>query len=130
MTELPCAVSSEALDEMMSRPPDRVVESVRAIKGDVAVLGASGKMGFQLCRMLRRAFDEVGKSNRVVAVSRFSAEGAQHKFQRGGLDVVAADLSDEQALASLPDWQTIFYLAGVKFGTSGESGILQKMNII
>jgi nucleoside-diphosphate-sugar epimerase len=129
MTNLPCAVSSEALDEMMSRPPARVIESLRAVEGDVAVLGASGKMGFQLCRMLRRAFDESGRTNRVVAVSRFSAQGSREKFEVAGLDVVAVDLSDEGALAGLPEWSTIFYLAGVKFGTSGESGILQKMNV-
>ena len=129
MTDLPCAVSSEALDEMMSRPPARVVESLKAVAGDVAVLGASGKMGFQLCRMLRRALDELGKSNRVVAVSRFSAPGSREKFEAADLDVVATDLSNEDALAALPDWPTIFYLAGVKFGASGESGILHKMNV-
>lgn len=129
MTQLPCAVSSEALDEIMSRPPIRVVDSLRAVEGDVAVLGASGKMGFQLCWMLRRAFDELGKSNRVLAVSRFSAQGAREKFAAVGLDVLEADLSDNKALSELPDCRTIFYLAGVKFGTAGDSSILQKMNV-
>lgn len=129
MIDLPCEANSKALDEMMSRPPTLVVEALRPVEGDVAVLGASGKMGFQLCRMLRRAFDELGKTNRVVAVSRFSAQGSREKFEAAGLDVVAADLSDEDALSALPEWSTIFYLAGVKFGTSGESGILQKMNV-
>ena len=114
---------------MMSRPPAPVVECLRSVEGDVAVLGASGKMGFQLCWMLRRAFDESGKDNRVVAVSRFSAAGAREKFEAVGLDVVTADLSDQTALNDLPDWNTVFYLAGVKFGTAGDSGLLQKMNV-
>jgi len=129
MSDLPCDLNSEALDEWMSTPSQEVCALLREVEGDVAVLGASGKMGFQLCRMLRRGFDENGKSNRVVAVSRFTATGAREKFEAAGLDVVAADLSDEAALAELPDWPTVFYLAGVKFGTSADSGLLEKMNV-
>lgn len=113
----------------MSTPTSEVCAVLRDIQGDVAVLGASGKMGFQLCRMLRRGFEQNGQSNRVVAVSRFTAAGARQKFEAAGLDVVAADLSDESVLAGLPEWQTIFFLAGVKFGTSADSGLLEKMNV-
>ena len=129
MSDLPCDPNSEALDEWMSTPSAEVRAVLRDIDGDIAVLGASGKMGFQLCRMLRRGFDANGQSNRVVAVSRFTAAGARDKFEAAGLDVVAADLSDRAVLASLPDWQTVFYLAGVKFGTSEDSGLLEKMNV-
>ncbi len=113
----------------MSTPSVEVCAVLRDVEGDVAVLGASGKMGFQLCRMLRRGFDQNGQSNRVVAVSRFTAAGAREKFEAAGLNVVAADLSDESVLTDLPEWQTVFYLAGVKFGTSADSGLLEKMNV-
>lgn len=127
--DLPCDATAEALDEYMSRPSKRVIDLLRGVDGDVAVLGASGKMGFQLCRMLRLGFDENGRSNRVVAVSRFSVKGTREKFERAGIDVIAADLSDPKQLQALPDWKTVFFLAGVKFATSEDSELLQKMNV-
>lgn len=122
--------SVEELDEVLSDPPQRVIESLRHTDGDIAVLGAGGKMGFDLCRMLRRALDALGADRRVFAVSRFGREGSRDRFETAGIDTLAADLSDAAAVEQLPEAPNIFFLAGVKFGTSSDADLLHRMNVV
>ena len=64
------SIGSEAeLEEVLSRPDAAVLQSVRELQGDFVVLGAGGKMGPTLCRMLRRALDAAG-GNKCGAQSR------------------------------------------------------------
>ena len=118
------------LDDFISTPDEGTIESLRGRFGDFAVLGAGGKMGFHLCLVLRRALTALGRSDRVVAVSRFTTVRARNEFEAIGCDVRTADLSDSEQLGRLPDVNNIFYLAGVKFGTAHDPGLLEKMNVV
>lgn len=107
------------LDELLSRPSGDVIDTLRHLPGDVAILGAGGKMGPTIARMVRRAADEAGGSRRVLAVSRFGSGGgplADH-LTEAGVEVVRADLTDWASLASLPETPNVIFLAGQKFGT-------------
>ena len=66
---LPCA--PEAVDDFLSQPTQRVVEVLARTPGPFLVLGAGGKIGLHLSVMLRRALDQLGRKDRVIAVSRF-----------------------------------------------------------
>ena len=44
----------EALDEALSRPTQGVLDTLRDIEGDIMIVGAGGKMGPTLARMVRR----------------------------------------------------------------------------
>ncbi len=130
MSDLPFEAVPEALDEFMSRPTQGVLETLKSTVGDVLVLGAGGKMGLHFCLMLQRAFEELDQNDRqVIAVSRFGGEGARDPFEREGVKTEVADLCDLQQLQALPDAPTVIFLAGVKFGTSHDPGLLQKMNV-
>ena len=130
MRELPFKAVPEALDEFMSRPTLGVLESLKDGEGDVLVLGAGGKMGLHFCLMLQRALEELGDSGReVIAVSRFGGEGARDPFEREGVRTISADLCDKQQLDDLPDAPSVVFLAGVKFGTSHDPELLNKMNV-
>src|SRR3954467_415077 len=83
------------LDELLSAPTERVIETVRKHEGDFLILGAAGKMGPTLSRMIRRSMDLLGRKPRVIAVSRFSAPEAMEEFRRHNIDTVRADLLDE-----------------------------------
>ncbi|MDF1815599.1 MAG: NAD(P)-dependent oxidoreductase [Verrucomicrobiales bacterium] len=122
-------ISVAELDDEMATPGEAVIECLRNCSGDFAVLGAGGKMGFHLCLMLRKALDALGRDNKVRAVSRFGSVRDREEFGRIGCEVWPADLSDPAQLEKLPDSENIFYLAGVKFGTSHAPGLLQKMNV-
>ena len=105
------------LEERLSRPTPSVADTLRRVPGDVIVLGAGGKMGPSLTKMVRRALDEIGESRNVIAVSRFSSAGAAADLERANVQIVRADLGSRDALAELPDAANVIYMAGQKFGT-------------
>lgn len=125
---LPCR--SDALDEFLSEPPAPVVESVSRQSGPILVLGAAGKMGLHLSMMLKKAARRVGRDLGVVAVSRFRALRDRGCFENAGIQTIACDLSDPRELCRLPDATTVFYLAGVKFGTAVSPEVLERMNVL
>jgi hypothetical protein len=71
------------LEARLSEPSPAVAAALAAAPGDVVVLGAGGKMGPTLARLVRRALDGEagpvpdGRSRRVLAVSRWRDEGAE-----------------------------------------------------
>ncbi len=71
--ELPDVIGDEAqLEEILTRPSEPLIESLRGFSGTIAVLGIGGKMGTTVGVRLRRALDATGGSTRVVGISRFS----------------------------------------------------------
>lgn len=120
MTELPARISDAAtLERLLSEPTPAVVQVLRQFPGDILVLGAGGKMGPSLARMLRRAADQSEQTRRVIAVSRFSHGSVAESLRRDGIEVISCDLLDRRSLEKLPDAAIVFYLVGTKFGTTG-----------
>ena len=112
--------TEEELEERLSRPDDGTIADLRALEGEFLVLGAGGKMGFSVSHLLRRALDEGGRNGtKVTAVSRFGG-GVPEEFERARVETISADLLDDAALSALPDAPNVLYLAGMKFGSSGD----------
>ena len=117
------------LDELASRPDEKVICALGKVSGPVLVLGAGGKMGYHLCRMLKRARLARGSSDDVVAVSRFGGGKSLDLFKAANVFAIAADLLDEESLKTLPDPGALFFMAGLKFGTGDQPHLLQRFNI-
>lgn len=117
-----------ALEERLSRPTPAVVDLMRSLPGDVIVLGAAGKMGPTLTRMLRRAADEAGTDRRIIAVSRFRSTDAKAAFHEHGIETITCDLLDRAALMELPDAPNVIHMAGMKFGATGQEPLTWAMN--
>jgi nucleoside-diphosphate-sugar epimerase len=92
--------------------------------GDIMVLGAGGKMGPTLTRMLKRAVPE----RRVMAVSRFTERHLPAELEAEGIEAIAGDLLDDRFLGTLPDCPNVYYLAGMKFGSTGQEPLTWAMN--
>ncbi len=107
-----------ALDTQLAHPDDATIAALEATHGDLIVLGAGGKMGPTLARMARQAIGDTRR--RVIAVSRFSDDRSADALEAHGIDVVRADLSDPRAVATLPDAPNVIWMAGQKFGTTGD----------
>lgn len=118
----------EALEELLSRPSARVVEAMGRLAGDLVVLGVAGKMGPTLARMAKRASEAAGAERKVIGVSRFSNPDERDKLEAHGIETLKADLLDEGALAELPDAPNVVYMAGMKFGSSGQEALTWAMN--
>ena len=95
--------------------------------GDVIVLGAGGKMGPTLARMVRRAAPD---RRRVIAVSRWSSPAAERALNDAGVETVACDLLDRDAVGRLPDAPNVIFMAGQKFGTTGAPAMTWGMNTL
>ena len=124
---LPCA--PEDIDSFLSEPTPAVGAVLARAPGRVLVLGAGGKMGLHLSVMLRRALAPLGRADDVLAVSRFRTLRDREDFTRLGVATLAADLEDEAQLAALPEATTVFFLAGVKFGTAASPELLRRVNV-
>jgi len=129
VNRLPELIENEpALDELLTIPSPELVESVRGISGDVMVLGVGGKMGPTLAILLRRALDAAGSPARVIGVSRFSGPGLRERLHTRGVETIPCDLLDPARLAALPKADTVIYLVGMKFGSTGAENLTWAMN--
>jgi len=124
VTELPDQISIrdvERLEDVLSQPTEATIRAMSAMKGDLVVLGVGGKMGPTLARMAKRASDLAGVTRRVIGVSRFSASSRlQEQLQSWGVETHRCDLLDRQSYAQLPDAANIVFMAGMKFGSTGQ----------
>ena len=109
-----------SLDDALSRPTPAVTEALGALQGDLLILGAGGKMGPSLGRLARRGSDAAGARRRVIAVARYSDGALRSALEADGVETIACDLFDRGQVARLPESPNVIFMAGQKFGTTGE----------
>ena len=126
--EKTCIKDVAELEDLLSEPTERVVTTFRALQGDLVILGVGGKMGPTLARMARRASDVGGTPRRVIGVSRFSSSKLESQLQDWGVETIRCDLLDRKSLAALPDAPNVVYMAGMKFGSTGQESLTWAMN--
>src|SRR5690606_37455393 len=81
-----------------------------------------------LAKLAIRAAREAGINKRVIGVSRFSEPGLQQELENCGIETIAIDLLNDNELQSLPETENIIYMAGKKFGTTGQEHLTWAMN--
>ena len=113
------------LEGMLSEPGESTCRVLAETKGDFLVLGAGGKMGPTLAMMLRKA----APGRKVLAVSRYSDRDVKARIEDRGIETIEADLLDESIYADLPDAPNVFFLAGMKFGATGNQPLTWAMNV-
>jgi dTDP-4-dehydrorhamnose reductase len=116
------------LEDLLSEPSEAAIDALSRTKGDIVILGVAGKMGPSLARMAKRASDAAGVTRRVIGVARFSSRDAEKFLQSHGIETIAADLLDQRQLAALPDAPNVIYMAGMKFGSTGNESLTWGMN--
>jgi nucleoside-diphosphate-sugar epimerase len=115
---------TEHLEDVMTTPPPWLAEKLGSVSGDIMVLGIAGKMGPTLARLARRA----APGRRILGVARFSEPGVRDRLDRHGVETIACDLLDRDAVAALPDAPNIIFMAGRKFGSAGAEWLTWAMN--
>ena len=113
-----------ALEDFMTAPDAALAADLAGIDGDIAVLGVGGKMGPTLARLARRAAPD----KRVIGVARFSEPGLEEALARHGIETVRCDLLDRAAVEALPRPENVVFMAGRKFGTTGNLPLTWAMN--
>jgi len=117
-------LDENGLEDILSEPTEATKKIVAGIAGDIVVLGAGGKMGPTLAMMLKKA----SPGKRIYAVSRFSDKAVRSRIERAQVETIEADLLDESNYRKLPDVENVFFLAGMKFGSTGNQPLTWAMN--
>lgn len=119
-----CPKNENELEGMLSEPSEAVIEVVGALEGECVVLGAGGKMGPTLAMMLKRAAPD----KTVYAVSRFSNSSIVSRLETAGVTPISADLLEPEDHRLLPPVRNVFYLVGMKFGSTGKQPLTWVIN--
>ena len=118
--------SVEALEDFMTAPGPELVRDLAAVPGDIMLLGVGGKMGPTLARLAKRA----DPKRRIIGVARFSEPRLRESLTKAGIETIACDLLDRAAIEKLPKAPNIIYMAGRKFGASGDTSFTWAMNVL
>lgn len=128
---LPDVISTEEeLEDVMSIPSQRLVQFMNGLDGDIMILGIGGKMGTTLGRLAVNACTKAGAKKKIFGVSRFSNPKVQQKLGECGLETIPCDLLERDAVEQLPQVKNIVFMAGKKFGTSGDEEMTWAMNAL
>lgn len=130
-SKLPDVIGTEAeLDALMAQPYPELVDLMRRLEGDLAILGIAGKMGLSLGAAAANAIRAAGVNKTVYGISRFSDSQAMATLERAGIVPVKCDLLDRAAVTALPQVRNVVFMAGRKFGTAGEEDLTWAMNTV
>jgi nucleoside-diphosphate-sugar epimerase len=113
-----------ALDELLCRPSQALIDDLQKVDGDIMVLGVAGKMGPTLAGLAKAALPD----RRVIGVARFSDPGAKAWLEARGIETLSCDLLDKAGIKSLPKAPNIIFMAGRKFGAEGDLSLTWAMN--
>ena len=118
----------ESVYKNLLKPSDDLVDDMSKIDGDIIILGVGGKMGPGLARVAKQAVDKAGLNKKIIGVARFSEPGLEKELNDEGVETICADLLKDEQLQALPEVKNVLYLAGTKFGTSGNESFTWAMN--
>src|SRR5439155_19357170 len=85
---LPQTISDiAALDDLLCRPRQALIDDLRKINGDIMILGVAGKMGPTLAGLAKAAVP----ARRVIGVARFSDAGVKDWLRGRGVETINCD---------------------------------------
>jgi len=113
-----------ALDELLCRPTQALIDDLAKVDGDIMLLGVGGKIGPTLAGLAKAA----APKRRIIGVARFSEPGVKEWLEARGIETISCDLLDEAAIKALPKSPNIIFMAGRKFGAEGDLALTWAMN--
>lgn len=129
MHHLPEVIETEdQLEELLSRPTPGAVQAMKELEGDLVILGSGGKIGPTLAQLARRAAKEAGKPARIIGVDKQFSPESKRRLEAAGVETVVCDLLDRDAVAKLPEAPNVIFMAGMKFGSTGNESLTWAMN--
>ena len=113
-----------ALDDLLCRPSQALIDDLRKAPGDIMILGVAGKMGPTLAGLAKAALPD----RRIIGVARFSDHDVKDWLHARGIETINCDLLDEAAIKALPKSPNVIFMAGRKFGAEGDLSLTWAMN--
>jgi len=126
MNQLPKTIdNTKQLEELLSRPSEKLIDFMRNLDGDILILGAGGKIGPTLTTRAKRAIDQAGVKKQIIAVDLFDLP----KLKDSGVKTIKCDLLDPDDVKKLPKIDNVIYMAGRKFGSTGSEWLTWAANV-
>ena len=116
--------TEEELDDFISWPTEGLSNDFSRLEGDIIILGVAGKVGPGLARMAKLAAPD----KRIIGVARFTNQEVRKKLEKCKIETIECDLLNSEAVNDLPKVTNVIYMAGRKFGTSGDEPFSWAMN--
>src|SRR3954471_10702603 len=114
-----------ALDDLLCRPTQALIDDLAKVEGDIMILGVAGKMGPTLAGLAKAAQPD----RRVIGVARFSDPAVKDWLEARGIETIGCDPMREAAIKALPQTKNIIFMAGRKFGAEGDLSLTWAMNV-
>jgi len=112
--------TGQDLWQFMTRPSETLTAFLAREKGDISVLGGSGKMGKELTALIKNADKINGVKRNIFVASTFSNPEDKTLLEELGAICLQGDISSESFLKGLPVTPHMVYMVGFKFGSSGD----------
>lgn len=125
-----CPSNEIELNELLSTPTSNLIEMMKRLEGDIAILGVAGKMGVTMAMQAKRAIEQAKVKKDVIGIARFSNKEEEKKLQDFGIKTVKCDFLDREQVNDLQDYPNVIFMAGKKFGTQGNEAQTWGMNAL
>src|SRR6266702_8639167 len=101
-----------ALDDLLCRPTQALIDDIKKVDGDIMILGVAGKMGPTLAGLAKAAAPD----RRVIGVARFTDASVKDWLHAHAVDTTNRSRLCRGGTHPLPKARNIVFTAGRKFG--------------
>jgi nucleoside-diphosphate-sugar epimerase len=123
---VPLIETEDQIEQIMTDPRPEVVSSLSKLDGDIMILGGGGKMGPTLTKLVKNCINSGNLKKKVISVDKIFSPSLQKDFKKNDIDFIECDLLNN--IDQLPEVPNIVFMAGMKFGTSGNSSVTWALN--
>jgi len=117
------------LEELLSTPSAEDIAFFGKLEGDLVIVGVGGKIGPGLARRAGRAVQAAGAKIRVIGTDVHCEDLDADRMEAAGVEILCVNLLEPSDFATLPDAPNVIFMAGRKFGSTGQESLTWAMNV-
>jgi nucleoside-diphosphate-sugar epimerase len=117
------------LEELLSTPSAEDIAFFSKLEGDLIIVGVGGKIGPCLAQRAGRAAQAAGAKIRIFGTDVHCEDLDADLMEAAGVEILCVNLLDPSDFATLPDASNVIFLAGRKFGSTGQESLTWAMNV-
>jgi len=123
-------IQTEAdLEELLSTPSSEDVAFFSKLEGDLVIVGVGGKIGPCLALRAGRAVQAAGAKIRVFGTDVHCEDLDADLMEAAGVEILCVNLLEPSDFANLPEARNVIFMAGRKFGSTGQESLTWAMNV-
>ena len=117
------------LQELLSTPSAEDIAFFSKLEGDLIIVGVGGKIGPSLAQRAGRAAQAAGAKIRIFGTDVHCEDLDADLMEAAGVEILCVNLLDPSDFATLPDAPNVIFMAGRKFGSTGQESLTWAMNV-